>query len=231
VILQFFYFLITLWSVKTDLNLPLTIICKDRLKFTTNYKRNYFPIFFAFFKVTEEQRRIKIRNIMTRIGGSSSVVPIPIKTLRIRHTAFWGENHVFLVKIGEVLRRPEMMCTQGRLDYDWFYSLKTLAHFRSKVLVDFLHYVTQINCLTGAIIARHILRRLYLNKQLRYTILHSTVIHGFFIWLKLFENSFKTIWIWKRWVRLPIWYFWIISFWRIDIKKLQWIHLCLGHPV
>jgi hypothetical protein len=32
--------------------------------------------------------------------------------------------------------------------------------------VDFLHYVTQINCLTGAIIARHILRRLYLNKQL-----------------------------------------------------------------
>jgi hypothetical protein len=43
---------------------------------------------------------------------------------------------------------------------------KTLAHFRSKVLVDFLHYVTQINCLTGAIIARHILRRLYLNKRL-----------------------------------------------------------------
>ncbi len=39
-------------------------------------------------------------------------------------------------------------------------------HFRSKVLVDFLHYVTQINCLTGAIIARQILRRLYLNKLL-----------------------------------------------------------------
>ncbi len=33
-------------------------------------------------------------------------------------------------------------------------------------MVDFLHYITQINCLTGAIIARHILRRLYLNKQL-----------------------------------------------------------------
>jgi hypothetical protein len=28
-----------------------------------------------------------------------------------------------------------------------------LAHFRSKVLVDFLHYVTRINCLTGAIIS------------------------------------------------------------------------------
>ncbi len=31
--------------------------------------------------------------------------------------------------------------------------LKILAHFRSKVLVDFLHYVTRINCLTGAIIS------------------------------------------------------------------------------
>ncbi len=59
-----------------------------------------------------------------------------------------------------------MTCTQGRLDYDWIYSLKTLAHFRSKVLEDFPHYVTQINCLTGAIIARHILRRLYLTKRL-----------------------------------------------------------------
>jgi hypothetical protein len=28
-----------------------------------------------------------------------------------------------------------------------------LAHFRSKVLEDFPHYVTQINCLTGAIIS------------------------------------------------------------------------------
>jgi hypothetical protein len=50
------------------------------------------------------------------------------------------------------------MLTQGQLDYNWFYSLKTLAHFRSKVLVDFLHYITRINCLTGTIIARHILR-------------------------------------------------------------------------
>ncbi len=33
------------------------------------------------------------------------------------------------------------------------YSLKILAHFRSKVLVDFLHYVTRINCLTGATIS------------------------------------------------------------------------------
>jgi hypothetical protein len=45
------------------------------------------------------------------------------------------------------------MLTQGRLDYNSFYSLKILAHFRSKVLVDFLHYVTRINCLTGAIIS------------------------------------------------------------------------------
>ncbi len=43
---------------------------------------------------------------------------------------------------------------------------KDIGAIRSKVLVDFLQYVTQINCLTGAIIARHILRRLYLNKQL-----------------------------------------------------------------
>ncbi len=57
------------------------------------------------------------------------------------------------------------------IDYDWFYSLKTLAHFRSKVLVDFLHSFTQINWLTRAIIARHILRRIYLNNN--YTILHS----------------------------------------------------------
>jgi hypothetical protein len=45
------------------------------------------------------------------------------------------------------------MLTQGRLDYNLFYSLKILAHFRSKVLVDFLHYITRINCLTGAIIS------------------------------------------------------------------------------
>jgi hypothetical protein len=51
---------------------------------------------------------------------------------------------------------------QGQLDYNWFYSLKTLAHFRYKEFVDFLNYVTQINCLTGAIIARHILRIIYI---------------------------------------------------------------------
>jgi hypothetical protein len=45
------------------------------------------------------------------------------------------------------------MLTQGGLDYNSFYSLKILAHFRSKVLVDFLHYVTRINCLTGATIS------------------------------------------------------------------------------
>jgi hypothetical protein len=43
---------------------------------------------------------------------------------------------------------------------------KDIGAFRSKVLEDFPHYVTQINCLTGAIISetyiRNILRRLYL---------------------------------------------------------------------
>ncbi len=34
----------------------------------------------------------------------------------------------------------KMTCTQGRLDYDGIYSLKILAHFRSKVLEDFPHY-------------------------------------------------------------------------------------------
>jgi hypothetical protein len=69
-----------------------------------------------------------------------------------------------------------MTCTQGRLDYDYIYSLKILAHFRSKVLEDFPHYVTQINCLTGAIISetyiRHILRMNIFND---YTNLHTTV--------------------------------------------------------
>jgi hypothetical protein len=55
------------------------------------------------------------------------------------------------------------------------YSLKTLAHFRPKVLVDFLHSFTQINKFTGAIIARHILR-IYLNNNYNYTILHSITI-------------------------------------------------------
>jgi hypothetical protein len=29
---------------------------------------------------------------------------------------------------------------------------KDMAHFRSKVLEDFPHYVTQINCLTGRVV-------------------------------------------------------------------------------
>jgi hypothetical protein len=53
----------------------------------------------------------------------------------------------------------------GRLDCDWLYPLKILAHFRPKVLVDFLHSFTQINCLTGAIIARHIIWTMYIFKK------------------------------------------------------------------
>jgi hypothetical protein len=49
-----------------------------------------------------------------------------------------------------------------QLDYNCFYSLKQLAHFRSKVLVDFLHYVTQTNCLTGAIIRETHIRNKYI---------------------------------------------------------------------
>jgi hypothetical protein len=73
----------------------------------------------------------------------------------------------------------KMTCRQGRLDYDWIYSLKILAHFRSKVLVDFHHSVTQINCLTDAIISEtyiwHILRMNIFND---YTILHTKLICG-----------------------------------------------------
>ncbi len=69
----------------------------------------------------------------------------------------------------------KMTCTQGQLDYDWIYSLKILAHFWSKVLEDFHHYVTQINCLTGATISetyiRHILRMNIFND---YMILHKS---------------------------------------------------------
>jgi hypothetical protein len=54
-------------------------------------------------------------------------------------------------------------------------SLKTLAHFRSKLLVNFLRSFTQINELTGAIIARHILRGIYLNTNYNYTILHTAI--------------------------------------------------------
>jgi hypothetical protein len=57
------------------------------------------------------------------------------------------------------------------------YSLKTLVNFRSKVLVDFLHSFTQMNVLTGAIIARHILRRIYLNNNYNYTIIHNSYIN------------------------------------------------------
>ncbi len=54
------------------------------------------------------------------------------------------------------------MLTQGGLDYNWFYSLKILAHFRSKVLVDFRHYNTRIKCLTGAIISETHTRHKYI---------------------------------------------------------------------
>ncbi len=82
-----------------------------------------------------------------------------------------------------------MTCTQGRLDYDWIYSLKILAHFiRSKVLEDFLHYVTQINCLTGAIISetyiRHILRINIFND--------NTILHNIFE-VKLISSKFLKI--------------------------------------
>ncbi len=43
------------------------------------------------------------------------------------------------------------------IDYNRFYSLKVLAHFSSGIIGRFLHVPTsQIYCLTGAIIARHI---------------------------------------------------------------------------
>jgi len=45
---------------------------------------------------------------------------------------FLSTKRPFLFPIkSKVLVRPEMMCTQGWFDYDWFYSLKTLAHITS----------------------------------------------------------------------------------------------------
>jgi hypothetical protein len=81
-----------------------------------------------------------------------------------------------------------MMCTRGLRDYDSFYSLKILAHFRSKVLVDFSPLRYQINCLTGAIISetyiRHILR---INI---YKIRSSTVVY---LILMLLQNRYLVI--------------------------------------
>ncbi len=68
------------------------------------------------------------------------------------------------------------MLTQGvldQLDYNSFYSLKILAHFRPKVLVDFLHYYTRIKCLTGAIISETHTRHKYI--YYLNTILHTGV--------------------------------------------------------
>jgi hypothetical protein len=44
----------------------------------------------------------------------------------------------------------KMMFTQLILEHEWFYSLKVLAHFRSKERMDFSTYDTQIFCLTVA---------------------------------------------------------------------------------
>jgi hypothetical protein len=46
-----------------------------------------------------------------------------------------------------------MNFTTQWLDYRLILFSKDIGAFRSKVLVDFLHYVTRINCLTGAIIS------------------------------------------------------------------------------
>jgi hypothetical protein len=43
----------------------------------------------------------------------------------------------------------KMMFEQWSLENEWFYSLKVLAHFRSKYLVDLSTYDIQILCLTG----------------------------------------------------------------------------------
>jgi hypothetical protein len=81
--------------------------------------------------------------------------PEPTQTMNLS-TSAWR----YLLYI--ILWRPDIACTQGRLDYHWFYSLKHLAHFRSKVFVDFLHYVTKINCLTGATISETHIRNKYI---------------------------------------------------------------------
>jgi len=49
------------------------------------------------------------------------------------------------------------MFTQRSQEHEWFYSLKVLAHFRSKELVDFSTYDTQISGST----VKHVLRNKY----------------------------------------------------------------------
>ncbi len=99
---------------------------------------------------------------------------------RQQHLTQMSSDHK--IEIYKNVWKPEITCTQGRLDYNWFYSLKHLAHFWSKVLVDFLHSITQINELTGAIIARtHITNNIF-KSYYNYTIFHK---RSFFMSLKL----------------------------------------------
>ncbi len=46
-----------------------------------------------------------------------------------------------------------MICTRQWFNYDWFISKDNWRIFDLKGFVDFLHYNTRINCLTGAIIS------------------------------------------------------------------------------
>ncbi len=104
----------------------------------------------------------------------SWIFPIPDPPSRIpdtiTNTKRGGGQNCCLVETGNSLHTRQLDC-------NWFYSLKVLAHFRPKVLMDFLHSLTQITCLTGAIIARHILRTVYLNNN--YVILHSFTFCNF----------------------------------------------------
>ncbi len=102
----------------------------------------------------------------------------PARNLVLRRLAslcfadFLPASRIFDTRYCGIVEDRKMMCTRGLRDYDWFYSLKILAHFRSKVLVDFHHSVTQINCLTGAIISETYIRHI-LRMNIDYTILHS----------------------------------------------------------
>ncbi len=107
-----------------------------------------------------------------------------------------------------------MTCTQGRLDYGLILFSKDMAHFRSKVLVDFHHSVSQINCLTGAIISetyiRHILR---LNIFYDYTILQSIQLKR----LQFSYNIFKEFFL--LYMFFHPWEDWLENIWQKNDSK------------
>jgi len=62
-----------------------------------------------------------------------------------------NKNHVGVT----ICEDWKMLLTQRILEQEWFFSLKVMAHFRSKELVEFSTYDTQILFLTGDIVKKN----------------------------------------------------------------------------